>query len=312
MTSPLKFPFGKFPLGKFLSGQLLTRAFVPVFTLLSVTSAFAQDQPQTRPLAPAGKVQAGKAQADTGQADTGWTLLLGAGVALSPNYLGDDRYSVSTLPYIRVTKGERFFASVQEGLGYAVIKNDRFRAGPLASVEFGRDEDGGGPFRVAGSKTNDLIGLGDIDSTVSLGGFAEMNFGKLALTSKAGKALGGHDGLTANIGLRYKSVLTGYGPPLIYSVGPSLDFGDTRYTNAYFGVTAQQSENSGLTPFTASGGPSRIGLSANGIVPLTDTLSANIVLNVSRLLGDAADSALVTERGSRDQAFGGLFLARKF
>lgn len=272
-------------------------ACASITALIFVADSFAQVRPQTRPPV---------------QADTGWTLLLGGGAAVSPNYLGDDDYSVSALPYIRVTKGDRFFASVQEGMGYAILKNDRFRAGPLASVEFGRDEDGGAPFRVAGTKTNDLLGLGDIDTTVSLGGFAELELGKFSFSGKIGQALGGHDGLTADIGLRYKGVLTGYGPPLIYSFGPNIDFGDITYTNAYFGVSNPQSLASGLTPYTASGGAARIGLSANGIVPLTNTISANIVINVSRLLNDVADSPLVTQRGSRDQAFGGLFLARKF
>jgi len=237
---------------------------------------------------------------------------VGGGVLVSPNYLGDDAYSVSTLPFIRVTKGDRFFASVQEGAGYSVIETDTFRAGPLITLEFGRDEDGGSPFRIAGDQTTDLIGLGDIDTTIGLGAFAEIEFGKFSFSAKAAKAVSGHDGLTGELALRYKGVLTGYGPPFIYSFGPSVDFGDDTYSNAYFGVTQTQSIESGLTPYTASSGVTKYGVSASGILPLTQSISANIILSYSRLAGDAADAPLVTQRGTRDQAFAGLFLARKF
>ena len=241
----------------------------------------------------------------------GWSVNLGAGALLSPNYLGDDAYSLSVVPYIRVTHGERFFADVQGGAGYNVIKQENFRLGPLLQLEFGRDEDGSGTFRVAGERTDDLRGFGDIDTSVSLGGFAEVDFGKVTASAKLGQALSGHDGFTGEIGLGYKGVLRGNGPPIIYSLGPRINFGDNKYMTALFGVNNVQSQAANLPAFEASGGIVSYGLSGTAIMPVTDTLSATFIGSYKRLTSDAGNSPLVTQRGSRDQAFVGFVASQK-
>ncbi|WP_409432861.1 MipA/OmpV family protein [Litorimonas sp. RW-G-Af-16] len=242
----------------------------------------------------------------------GWNVSVGGGALLSPNYLGDDDYALSLVPSIRVTKGDRAFASVEGGIGYAVIATDNFRAGPLAQVEFGRDEDGGGPFRASGDRTTDLIGLGDIDTSISLGGYAEFDFGKITASAKLGQAISGHDGLTGELGLRYKGRVQGNGPPIIYSFGPSLNFGDATYTNAFFGVTETQSAASGLGVYEASGGVTSYGVSTNVIVPMTRTVTGNIIAQYNRLTGDVADAPLVQQRGSVDQVFLGVIASYRF
>lgn len=244
--------------------------------------------------------------------DDGWSLSIGAGALFSPNYLGDDAYSLAVVPYIRVKHGDRFFASVEEGVGYNLINQVNFRAGPLATIEFGREEDEGNPFRVIGDRTTDLIGLGDVDISFSLGGFAEVDFGSLTASARLGQAVSGHDGLTGEIGLRYGGTLTGYGPPVIYSFGPRINFGDNTYHDAFFSVDAVQSAASGLTVFDASSGIVSYGLSGTAIIPLSDEITMTAFGNLSRLSGDAADSSLVTERGAPNQAFIGLATAYTF
>ncbi len=190
-----------------------------------------------------GRPAQGPAQSD------GLSINIGAGALLSPNYLGDDTYSLSAVPYIRVTHSDLFFASVQEGVGYNLIKQENFRAGPLMRLEFGRDEDGSRAFRIAGGGTDDLRGLGDIDTSFSLGGFAEIDLGDVTASIKLGQAVSGHDGLTGDIGLSYKGTVSGNGPPIIYSMGPRIIFGDDKYVSAQFGVNAAQSQASGLASF---------------------------------------------------------------
>lgn len=246
------------------------------------------------------------------EADKGWSVSVGAGALFSPNYMGDDAYALSVVPYIRATYSDKFFASVQEGIGYNLIQTEAFRAGPLATIEFGRDEESGGPFRVSGGETTDLIGLGDVDTSISLGGFAEYDMGRLTANVKLGQAINGHDGLTGELGLRYKGVLTGYGPPVIYSIGPSMNYGDDQYMQTFFGVNAVQAAASGLAAFDADAGFVSYGISANAIIPMTDNVTFTVFSSLSRLSGDAANSSLVRERGSRDQAFFGLATAYTF
>lgn len=242
----------------------------------------------------------------------GWTFTIGGGALLSPNYLGDDAYNLSVVPYIRVTKGERFTASVQEGLKYAAFKGENFRAGPRVSLEFGREEDGGSPFRIAGDRTNDLLGLGDVDPSLSLGGFAELDIGNLTASANLEQAVTGHKGLTGGIAVNYKGIIRRNGPPIIYTLGPRLDFADDKYQNAYFGVNVPQSTASGLAEFNAAGGVASYGASLAVIFPVTDNVATTFIGNYTRLLGDAASSPLVKERGSRDQGFIGLVTTYSF
>ncbi|MDA7787756.1 MipA/OmpV family protein [Sphingomonadaceae bacterium] len=231
---------------------------------------------------------------------------------LSPNYLGDDAYSLAAVPYIRITNGERFVASVQEGVKFSAIDGNRFRAGPRASVEFSRQEDGGSTFRIAGERTSDLIGLGDIDTSLSFGGFAELDFGNFTASANLGQAVTGHEGLSGELAVNYSGTVRRRGPPIIYSLGPKLNFADDTYQNAFFGINAVQSGASGLSEFEASGGVVSYGASATVIVPLNDKIATTLIGSYSRLTGDAARSPLVEERGSNDQGFLGLVMTYSF
>ena len=269
---------------------------IPVFSLLIFISfnASAQRPPQ--------------------QDQNGWDVYIGAGALYAPTYPGDDDYNLSAVPFFRVTKGDRFFASVQEGAGYAAIDKAGFRAGPLAQIDFGRDEDGSSPFRVTGDKTEDLRGLGTIDFTVALGGFAEYDFGDFELKVKGGQALGGHDGFTGQVSFDYDTRIMGAGPPLFVTVGPNLKYGSGNYTDAYYGITAEQSALSGLAEYNPGGGITSYGLGGNILVPVSRSGNAAIILlgSYDRLTSDAGDSPLVRNRGSRDQFFTGAAFARKF
>jgi len=245
--------------------------------------------------------------------DNGWSLYLGGGGFSAPTYSGSDSHSVSVVPFIRLTKGDQFFASVQEGAGLAIIDDGGFRAGPLAQLDFGRDETGNSPFQVSGDNSDDLIGMGQIDFTILLGGFAEYEFAKdMSVKGKIGRAVSSHDGLKGQISLDYSPRIMGIGPPLFVNVGPALKFGDQRYMQAYYGVTSAQSAASGLTESRASGGIESLGMSGSVLMPLSYSAGLTIFGSYDRLLEDAADSPLVRERGSRNQLFGGAAIAYKF
>jgi len=245
--------------------------------------------------------------------DEGWSVYLGGGVLYTPAYPGDDDHYLTAVPFIRVTKGDEFVASVQEGMRYAAVNDGGFKAGPMATLEFGRDEDGKNPFRVSGARTTDLLGLGDIDTSISLGAFAEYDAGEITFKASAGKALWAHDGVTGQIGADYRTVVKTGGPPLFFSAGPNLKFGDGKFSQAYFGITQAQALASGLPAFEADGGITSYGASGNLILPLSRGGDALLLLaSYDRLTGDAGDSPLVRQRGSRDQFFTGLAAAKKF
>ncbi len=256
-------------------------------------------------------VLSAQAAAQRPDAPDGWSLSVGAGALVSPTYEGDDDYRLSLLPNIQIAYGDRFFASVQDGVGYNVVNGERLRAGPIARIKFSRDADGSQPFAIAGDRTTDLIGIGDVSTTIELGGFAEFDIGPLTASVEARQAVNGHDGFVADAGLRYGGRIFAFGPPIIYSFGPRLKIVDDSYNDAYFGVTPAQSLASGLPVFDADGGVHSFGAGATFILPLSrdNKMSAVFIAGYDRLTGDAGDAPLVQLRGSRNQAAVGLFFS---
>lgn len=253
------------------------------------------------------------AQAETPPAPEGWSVTLAFGAIAAPKYLGDDDYELSLRPGFRVAYGDRFFASVEEGIGYNAINTDTWRVGPILRYDFGRDQDGDNPFRVSGGGTNDLAGLGDVDGTVELGGFAERDFGDFTARLELRQGLGGgHEGLVGEAGVTYRTILRGLGAPVFLSVGPNLQFASSDYVSAFFDVNAAQSAASGLAVYDAGGGITSYGIGSALIYPLGDRVAIVGFADYDILAGDVADSSLVRQRGSRHQGRFGLFTTYRF
>lgn len=245
-----------------------------------------------------------------------WTVRIGAGTILSPTFVGASSYQLLVVPTLKVTYRDTFFASVEDGIGYAVILQNGWRAGPVARFAFGRKENGDNPFRVAGTKSTALHGLGNVDPTLEAGGFAEYKWRRI--TGKIGlrKGLDGHEGLVSNLAANYTHTSQALSPmvgsPLVASIGPRLTVVDATYNKAFFGVNAKQAANSGLPPHSPGGGILSYGVGSVIIVPAGKQLSAVFLAGYDRLSGDAGSSPLVTERGSRNQWLVGLLLNYEF
>jgi len=244
----------------------------------------------------------------------GWQFTLGAGILTSPLYEGDNDHHISVLPNVQVKYGERFFASVQEGVGYKAFHSEYFSAGPIARVKFSRDEDGEQFFSVSGGGTNDLLGLGDVDTSWEFGGFAEYKLGAVTFGAEARQAVSGHEGFAAELGAKWTGFSTGLGLPFLWSVGPRVKIVDSKYNSAYFGVTGAQSLRSGLPVYNAGGGLYSYGAGAMAIVPLNRELTWSFVLFglYDRLTDDAGNAPLVQLRGSQDQFVAGAFISHIF
>jgi outer membrane protein len=248
-----------------------------------------------------------------GAGDDGWRVTLGAGGLYAPTYEGDDDYRLSVLPNIEVTYSDVFFASVQNGVGYRLINTPTLRAGPIGRIKFSRNEDGEQAFAVSGEDTDDLQGLGDVDTSVELGGFVEYELGTVTLSGEVRQAVSGHDGWVGDLGARWSGRGEVWGRSVSWSAGPRARFVGDAYNEAYFGVNAAQAAASGLPVYDVSGGLYSYGAGASVIAPLSSDRSWALVFvaGYDRLTGDAGDSPLVQQRGDDDQASIGLFIARR-
>lgn len=240
--------------------------------------------------------------------DKGWEYALGAGAIYTPNYRGDDHYRLSLLPDISVRYKESFSASIFEGIAYKVVNTDDWRVGPIIKYDFGRDEDNDNLFAL-GDETDDLQGLGDVDGTFEVGGFVEYSFARFTAKIEARQAIDGHDGLLAEMELKFSGKLPASERPAFYSIGPEITYADASYNGAFFDVSASQSAASGLAQFEADSGFNSYGLHGNLFVPLNSRVALIAFGGFDRLDGDVADSPLVQQRGSEDQWVAGIVLS---
>jgi len=242
----------------------------------------------------------------------GWGYTVGAGVMTTPTFLGDDEQQIMVVPNIRVTYEDKFFVSIQEGVGYNLIHNDNWRVGPIARLDFGRDQEGNSPFRVDGGDVSDLRGLREVDSSIELGAFAEYSFHKFSALVEVRQATGGHDGLVGQVGVNYNNRTQLFGKPVMYNLGPDIAFADTDFHQAYFGVNAPEAGASGLPVYDPGGGVLSYGFGGMMIMPLTQKVSMVGFAGYDHLGDEAANSSLVDQRGSPHQGAAGLFLNYNF
>jgi outer membrane scaffolding protein for murein synthesis (MipA/OmpV family) len=235
--------------------------------------------------------------------ETGWRVDLGGAVLAYPLYPGSKVERVLPIPSIEAHYGDRFFASVREGVGYNLFRWNGFEAGPVTNFAFPRDES---------DERAALKGLGNVDLTVEAGGFVRYNFGPFATAKvEARQGLNGHQGLVVDTSLDLNA------PPLLnnrlfLSAGPRVSFYDHSYVQAFFGITTSQSEKSGYAPFRPDyGAKSGAGLAA--VYLISDRVTWTVFGDYGRLSGDIDKSPILRgPYGSRNEYTVGSALTYQF
>lgn len=240
-----------------------------------------------------------------------WTISAGAVSIYGPAFEGSDDYTLSAMPDVRIKYKEDFFASIPEGIGYNVITRargeDGWKVGPIAKVNFGRDEDGEGTFTISGD-TDALRGMGDVDTTFELGGFADYQWNVLQSRLELRQGVGGHEGVVADAQVNYSDSLG----PIRFGAGPRLKWASADYNQTYFGVDAAQSARTGLARYEADAGIVSYGVGASGMMPVTDSISMVAFAGYDRLGDQAKDSSFIEERGDENQMSIGLGVSYRF
>ena len=236
----------------------------------------------------------------SGPPSAGWSVNVGAGAIISPDFRGASSSRVLPIPALVIRHGRDFVLSGLEA-SYTPLRSGPWTAGAQARFRFGQRES---------DNPVALWGLGGVSPSVELGGF--VGYGRGPVTLKAAVAhdvAGGHGGQVATLGAAYSVPLrrTSAGP-MIFSAGPSVTWASGKFNRSYYGVDAGQSARSGLAAYRPGSGLESFGLSANLIAPLSRRITFVAIAGYDRLAGKAADSPRVRQRGSRDQPTIGAFL----
>jgi MipA family protein len=241
------------------------------------------------------------AQPDKPPRNVGWSFVAGGGGMAAPDYQGSDEYKVRALPFFSAKYDEWLTISFPEGVKAALVNENGLKIGLSAGFGFGRDQ----------SDNEALAGLGDIDTSIELGMFAEYNFGPvIAGVDVRHDVAGAHEGTVAKL----------YGRMMIpaggvkFGIGPQVTWADTNYTQTYFGISREQAFASrlGYAQYTVASGIKDYGLSAMAMVPIADDWSLTLMAGVSQLTGEAAESPIVEQQGSATQFNAGVFVGYKF
>lgn len=227
-------------------------------------------------------------------------MTVGVAPIVSPAWLGSRDTTLSVYPDLRINYNDVLFASVPDGVGWNAVNSAGWKAGPIAKIRFGRDEDdGGSPFLVSGGSAA-LRGLGNIGAAAEVGGFVERQFGSAGAWRVRGevrRGFGGHDGVVADASLtrRFRTGRTSI------NAGPRASFASRDFMQTYFGINSLQSARSGLPQYRAKGGLLSYGLGGSALHPLDRNSAITLFTGLDRLNGPAANSPLVVQRGRRMQ-----------
>jgi outer membrane protein len=229
-----------------------------------------------------------------------WSIMLGGVTFLSPDYEGSDNVEVQGFPFLDVSWRKRFFLNFQQGLGVNIIQNKNLTFGTSIGYYGSREED----------DNEALRGLGDVDGGVDGRVFVFVPVGPISLTSMYRRDLSGnHDGAIFSVGALFFKPVT---PKLRFNLQGRLNFASENFMNTYFDINLSQASRSSMTVYDADAGIKDI--SAFNILIYSFTRHWNVVsfMAFSRLLGDAATSPIVEERGTANQFRFGLGLSYRF
>ena len=258
--------------------------------LLPVFPAIAQDTKDAQPATAASNV---------------WIVTLGAGTEYGPSYQGASDQSFSFVPNFDIRRlGEPIeFSAPDDNFDYSLIDWNGFELGPVVGI---RDD------TRSTSDDSALVGLHDIDWSVDVGIFAQYWLvpDRFRLRVEGRQGVRSNDGFVADFAADFFQPL---GSKVILSAGPRLSLADGTYMRNNFGVTPLEAAANGRLPaFDAAGGLKSVGFVVSASYQFTDTMSLQVYDQFDRLVGDAADSPIVTEIGSANQNTIGIVLSRSF
>lgn len=234
-----------------------------------------------------------------------WSVSLGAGFAYAPDYEGSDEYELNPLvmPKISYREGLVDIGPGAGGPGASVrlINRGGLEARIGLGWQFGRDED----------DSVELAGLGDLEGGVLLFAKAGWKRGPFGAGLEIRQDISGdREGLAVEPSVSLRAM--GRGGRLRAGLTFSGTWASDDYMSNTFGISAEQSANSGYAAFQAESGLKDIGVSGRVMYGLTRSWDMALFARYGLLLGDASDSPIVDQVGDANQYSLGATLSYSF
>ena len=220
----------------------------------------------------------------------GRTVTVGSEVRVTPRWVGSDHFAILPVPLfdIRPLGTPEKFHSPRDGIGVGVYSTEFFTVGPVAELEFAR--------RVKSDPA--LTGMGDLKLAVLAGGFVDFWPTRwLRARTELKVGVKGHHGFVADQAIDVVVPVDQW----TFSGGPRMTYADTTANGRYFSISTEQSAASGLPVFDAKGGIRSLGVGVQARYRWNREWSTHAFVEFDHLVGDAAASPLVKERGDPNQ-----------
>ncbi|AUH34589.1 MipA/OmpV family protein [Paracoccus tegillarcae] len=213
---------------------------------------------------------------------------IGLGVAVAPTYPGSDETEAAPWLLWRNAGWSR--------PGTSGVRADGFSISPSFGVVGERSVD----------DDQSLAGLETIDRAYELGARFSYASGPVTGYASLRKGFGGHDGLTGEVGVKYR---TDASDRLSLWSGLEAGYGDGDYNLTYFGVSTADAAGSGYPAYDLGGGVNKVAAKLEARYAINDNTALLGEVEYGRIVGDAADSPLVQDR---DQPAVRLGIVRNF
>lgn len=230
-----------------------------------------------------------------------WYLTVGASGIVAPDFEGSSKYLFSASPLISLGKAGNpvRFSSRNDNISLALIDDGNVRAGFVGKFLWSRDND-----------DDALRGLDPVRWGGEIGGFIEVYpLDWMRLRGELRQGIRAHHGIVADIAADAFYDVTS---DIRISGGPRVSFASASYFDAYYGVNAAESALSGLSVYDPGGGFRSAGVGGAITWKVTDPVTTSVFGEYSRLMGPAADSSLVRQRGDKDQFMFGVSATYRF
>ena len=234
---------------------------------------------------------------------------IGFGIGTTPDYLGARSKSVAAAPvlYYRFGSSERALNVVGPLASINLVDQEAFNAGPLVRYNGGRTDVDDTVVRQLRAVDSSF----DAGAFVSYGWFGEPEFPwRLRLWAGALTSTRSEGGGSGSLNL---DALVPLSQRVLIGAGGSLNYRSAGSMRTNYGISTQDSLDSGLARFSPGGGTSSRDAWLGAVFVLDKHWAIGGGGYLQRLAGDAAASPIVSERGRVNQvtwAIGAVYLWR--
>lgn len=231
-------------------------------------------------------------------------LTFGLGAAVFPQFEGSSDYRLLVTPSFSFDLGPVRVRSTGPGIEADFVSARAIDVGPIIRWDGGRDPSNIDSIAVSA--------LPEVDGTILIGGFVQANvpIGQGVFVSPRFDILqgtgGGHEGFIAEASVGVTKRMENW----TFGGSAGFTYADDIYMDTYFSVAP--ASPSGLAAFAAGGGIKDFGLTAFASYAVNENWSITAVAGYERVLGDGADSPIVTVEGDANQGFLSLGVSYTF